>query len=90
VVHGFHPSIYLREDYVVEKKWSPQHVNTARDVLRFCVAQALAFLEDEYNLLEEDDLFKSWRTLVSPRQQFSTKEDDAVDSLAEELEALGM
>jgi hypothetical protein len=89
VVHGFHPSVYLRKDYVSEKKWSPQHVNTAQDVLRFCVTQALAFLEDGCNVLEEDDLFKSWRKLVGPRQSFCNLEDDVgCSSLWEEIEAL--
>jgi hypothetical protein len=91
VIHGFHPSMYLRDDYVSENNWSPQEVNTARDVLHFCVAQALAFLEDDCNVLVNDDLFKRWRKLVGPRQSFCNLEGDVgCNLLWEEFEALGI
>jgi hypothetical protein len=87
VIHGFHPSMYLRDDYISGKDWSPQDADVARAVLSFCVAQAFVCLKDERGVLVDETLFKKWRDLVGPKQQFNNIEDALI---WEELEALGI
>jgi hypothetical protein len=86
VIHGFHPSVYLRDGYMSEKKWSQQDADLAREVLSFCVAQAFVCLKDERGVLVDGTLFKEWRNLVGPRQKFNNIEDALI---WEELESLG-
>jgi hypothetical protein len=88
VIHGFHPSVYLRKDYASRQKWLPEDRELAHNVVRFCFNQAF---EEWYNHSVDDTLLCRWRKLVGPKPKICPLEVGVVDSsLAEELEALGI
>jgi hypothetical protein len=88
VIHGFHPSVYLRKDYASRQKWLPEDRDLAHNVVQFCFNQAF---EEWYNHSVDDTLLCRWRNLLGLRPKICPLEVSVVDfSLTEELEALGI
>jgi hypothetical protein len=69
VVYGFHPSVYLREDYVSNNRRSAAEVDSANNVPRLCFEHTFAFLEDRHDKQEMEALLGDWRQRMATRQQ---------------------
>jgi len=70
VIYGFHPSVYLRDDYVSKRGWSPRDVARARGVLRFCFEQAFAHLEGQDVTLMSGKMREYWEKVLEPKKLF--------------------
>lgn len=68
VVYGFHPSVYLREDYVSNNRWTAAEVDLANNVLRLCFEYAFAFLENRHDEQEMEALLGDWRQHMTRQQ----------------------
>jgi hypothetical protein len=68
-VYGFHPSVYLREDYVSNNRRSAAEVDSANNVPRLCFEYTFAFLEDRHDKQEMEALLGYWRQRMAARQQ---------------------
>lgn len=88
VIRGFHPSVYLREDYLSERGWSQTDVSLAHDVLRFCFRQAFAYLQGEEVSPMDDEMLRRWKELTEPEQHL--KEMPGLGSLEEVFEKLAI
>lgn len=86
VIYGFHPSVYLRKDYVSKRGWSQADVLLAGDVLHFCFDQAFAYLEGHEVVPMHGEMLERWEELTE-RKQIS-KQTSKEDSLEEALERL--
>ena len=86
VIYGFHPSVYLRKDYVFKEGWSQNDVSLAHDVLRFCFEQAFAYMEGCEVEALNGEMLRRWERLTQ-RKQFS-KDVSGVESCAEAFENL--
>jgi hypothetical protein len=69
VVYGFHPSVYLREDYVSNNRWSAAEVDSANNILRLCFEYAFAFLEGRHDEQGMEASLGYWRQLMAAGQQ---------------------
>lgn len=47
VIKGFHPSIFLRTDYVKQRQWGEKQICCARKMLHWCFQKAMLELWDE-------------------------------------------
>ncbi len=67
IIYGFHPSVYLREDYVSSREWSSEEVRLANEVLHVCFAKAF---EASCNLSRkcdrDDKIIRRWQKLQRP------------------------
>lgn len=68
VIYGFHPSVYLRDDYVLKRGWSRADVSLAKGVLRFCFRQAFACRQDREAVPMNGEMLRRWEELTEPRQ----------------------
>ncbi|KAK1088143.1 hypothetical protein LTR33_000702 [Friedmanniomyces endolithicus] len=71
VIRAFHPSVYLRVDYIEAEKWSQDEVLLANKILRLCFAKAFRILSGEP--CAEDDreeaLLQAWKDTVGARNR---------------------
>ncbi|KAK0886914.1 hypothetical protein LTR02_017708 [Friedmanniomyces endolithicus] len=71
VIRAFHPSVYLRDDYIEAEKWSQDEVLLANKILRLCFAKAFRTLSGEP--CAEDDreeaLLQAWKDTVGARNR---------------------
>jgi hypothetical protein len=88
VIRGFHPSVYLREDYLSERGWSQADVLLAHDVLHFCFGQAFAYLQGEKVSPMDGEMLRRWKELTEPEQHL--KEIPGLGSLEEAVERLAI
>jgi hypothetical protein len=88
VIRGFHPSVYLRKDYVSKRGWSPLDVLLAHDVLRFYFEQAFAYLQGEEVIPMDGEMLRRWKELTEPEQCYRPM--PGVGSLEEALESLSI
>jgi hypothetical protein len=47
VIKGFHPSVFLRKDYINRRQWGEKQVCCAREMLHWCFQKAMLELWDE-------------------------------------------
>jgi hypothetical protein len=88
VVYGFHPSVYLREDYVSNNRWSAAEVDSANNVLRLCFEYAFAFLENRHDEQEMEALLGDWRQHMTTRQQAKQQARQQLYAVEESLARL--
>lgn len=86
VIYGFHPSVYLRKDYVRKRGWSQADVLLAHDVLRFCFEQAFDYLQGREVSSLNGGMLRRWGKLTQ-RKQLS-KDMTELDSFAGAFESL--
>ena len=81
IVRGFHPSVYLREDYTDEECWTKEDIKLANEVLRHCFTRAFAAMSGgDTSTFDEDELLDAWKVqlarksgLPSLEEEFSSK-----------------
>lgn len=86
VIYGFHPSVYLRKDYVSQRGWPQGDVSLAHEVLQFCFDQAFAYLQGEDATPMNGDMLKRWKELTEPKQRIRKMPE--VGLIEEALESL--
>ena len=82
IVRGFHPSMYLRDDYIAGISWSHERTRAAKNMLRLCFIQALSTLTGEgVKDSWERDVTGSWKAYVN--EDIDT--NDIADLLSKKL-----
>ncbi|KAK0303442.1 hypothetical protein LTR54_017734 [Friedmanniomyces endolithicus] len=66
IIYGFHPSVYLREDYVSSREWSSEEVRLANEVLHVCFAKAFEASCNLSRKSDHDDKIIRWQKLQRP------------------------
>lgn len=67
LVKGFHPSVFLRADYIAQRGWSEVEVSLADRMFHLCVRRAFEELEDEEVSLEDARSVSRWKACCSMR-----------------------
>lgn len=68
IIRGFHPSVYLRDDYTSEASWSRDETATANDMLRLCFARAFSQLTGKNESNIQNETSSKWRYQVELRR----------------------
>lgn len=68
LVKGFHPSVFLRADYVAQRGWSEDEVSLADRMLHFCFRRAFQELDDQDEADEDLACVSQWRACCARRQ----------------------
>lgn len=79
VLRGFHPSTYLRDDYVEEGSWSSEKTRAASKVIRLCFAKAFTVLDNESAADNDDE-----RKVIELWKAYTTQ-DAGVKALTEHM-----
>ena len=79
VFRGFHPSTYLRDDFIEEGSWSSEKARVASEVIRLCFAKAFTVQDNESNTDDdyEREVTGLWKTY--------TAQDAGVKALTEHM-----
>lgn len=79
VFRGFHPSTYLRDNYVEEGSWSSEKTRVASEVIRLCFTKAFTVLDNESDAEDDHErkIMELWKT--------HTTQDAGVQALAEHM-----
>lgn len=83
VIQGFHPSVYLRDDYSTDQGWSHEEVFLANRVLRYCFQKAFDGLSDEASFdFEDGEVLQAWRAQCRTREELRSLEESLRRRLA--------
>jgi hypothetical protein len=61
VIKGFHPSVFLRTDYVNQRQWGEEQICCARKMLHWCFQKAMLELWDEECHDKAEAVQREWR-----------------------------
>lgn len=61
VVKGFHPSIFLRQDYIEQRCWGDEEIRRAQRMLQICFRKAILELNDEECCGRDTMVERAWK-----------------------------
>jgi len=61
VIKGFHPSIFLRQDYIDQRCWGDEKIRCAKRMLHICFRKAILELNDEEDCSQDANFERAWR-----------------------------
>jgi hypothetical protein len=61
VIKGFHPSIFLRQDYIDQRCWGNEKIRCAKRMLHICIRKAILELNDEEDRGQDANFERAWR-----------------------------